>query len=214
MSRWMRAEKKTGFPIRACGCVVEYACVCVTWNVFVRDMIRVCAWHDTCLCVTWYVCTWHDTCVCVTWNVFVRDMISECVTWYVCSQRVRTSEEYGQVSILRAHSWIASEYGYVTLLWKLQVFTAFHRENASASPFFAKVKSFSEKLRFSFGDYLNYYLQHLSFDVPAVISRANFYGETSAAVRVLLLLLNAGLCFDMCSVCWVQPLFFVRVWGK
>ena len=45
----------------------------------------------------------------------------------------------------------------------------FHIENACASPFFAKDKSFPEKLRFSFGDYLNYYLQHLSFDVQVVI---------------------------------------------
>ena len=58
---------------------------------------------------------------------------------------------------------------YVTLLWKLQVFTAFRRENASTSPFFAKDKSFPEKIRFSFGNYLNYYLQQLSFDVPTVI---------------------------------------------
>ena len=63
--------------------------------------------------------------------------------------------------------WVS---GYVTLLLKLQVLTAFHRENASASPFFAKKKkSFSEKLRFSFGDYLKYYLQHLFFDVQVVI---------------------------------------------
>ena len=64
--------------------------------------------------------------------------------------------------------------GYVTLLWKLQVLTAFRRENASASPFFAKDKSFPEKIRFSFGNYLNYYLQHLSFDVPAVIFTCQF----------------------------------------
>ena len=56
----------------------------------------------------------------------------------------------------------------------MQVFTAFRRENASASPFFAKDKSFPEKIRFSFGNYLNYYLQHLSFDVPAVIFTCQF----------------------------------------
>ena len=63
---------------------------------------------------------------------------------------------------------------YITLLWKLQVFTAFRRENASASPFFTKDKSFPEKIRFSFGNYLNYYLQHLSFDAPAVIFTCQF----------------------------------------
>ena len=97
--------------------------------------------------------------------------------------------------------------GYVTLLWKLQVLTAFRRENASESPFFAKDKSFPEKIRFSFGNYLNYYLQRLSFDVPAVIFTCQFLRRNLRRGKSFITPINTGSCLDMCSDRWVQPLF-------
>ena len=100
--------------------------------------------------------------------------------------------------------WVS---GYVTLLWKLQDFTAFRRENACASPFFAKDKSFPEKIRFSFGNYLNYYLQHLSCDVPAVIFTCQFLRRNLRRGKSFITPINTGFCFDMCSGRSVQPLF-------
>ena len=91
------------------------------------------------------------------------------IIWRALARCLLPRDDRSQYCVRMRESPAIQVSGYVTLLWKLQVFTAFRLENASTSPFFAKDKSFPEKIRFSFGNYLNYYLQHLSFDVPAVI---------------------------------------------
>ena len=104
--------------------------------------------------------------------------------------------------------------GYVTLLWKLQVLTAFRRENASASPFFAKDKSFPEKIRFSFGNYLNYYLQHLSFDVPAVIFTCQFLRRNLRRGKSFITPIKDRIMLRHVLRSLSSAAFFGGVWGR
>ena len=114
-----------------------------------------------------------------------------------------------QVSILRAHAWIASDTGQ-----RMQVFSAFRRENASASPFFAKDKSFPEKIRFSFGNYLNYYLQHLSFDVPAVIFTCQFLRRNLRRGKSFITRIEYRIMLGYVLRSLSSAALFGREWGK
>ena len=69
------------------------------------DMTHSYAWHDSLICVTWFIhacdlihsCVWHDSFMCVTWLIDVCDMILSyawhnsfiCVTWFICMYEAR-----------------------------------------------------------------------------------------------------------------------------